>query len=110
MFLPFAKDPEWETLYEDERVVIRVASPQALLAMKLNAGRRGRDDDDIERLMAICGIRDAQSAEALFEEFYPGEVVPDRGVRILADILAAGEPTRAATPPLPDLRPDSDIP
>jgi hypothetical protein len=109
MFVPFAKDPEWETLYEDERVVIRVASPQALLAMKLNAGRRGRDDDDIEALMAICGIADADAAEDLFEEFYPGEVIPDRGQRLLSDILAAGEPSGAPTPPRPDLNPGAAL-
>ncbi len=108
MFVPFAKDPEWETLYEDERVVIRVASPQALLAMKLNASRRGRDEDDIERLMAICGVLDAEAAEELFEEYFPGEVIPDRGQRLLADILADGKPTSAPLPPQPDFRPDTE--
>ena len=108
MFVPFAKDPDWETLYEDERVVIRVASAEALLAMKLNASRRGRDDDDIERLMAICSVLDIEAAEELFEEYFPGEVIPDRGQRLLADILAAGEPEPAPIPPRPDLRPNAE--
>lgn len=105
MFVPFAKDPEWEALFEDDRVAIRVASAPALLAMKLKASRRGRDDDDIARLMAICGIHDAEDAAELFEGYYPGEVVPDRGQRLLADILADREASAPTPPPRPDLSP-----
>lgn len=101
-FIPFARDPAWETIYEDDTIVIRVASAEALLAMKLNASRRGRDDDDIEQLMATCGVASAEAAENLFESYFPGEAIPDRGYRLLRDILADGSPSLTSRPPPPD--------
>lgn len=41
-FIPaFGADPGWEVLYSSEGIVVEVASPRALLVMKLNASRPG---------------------------------------------------------------------
>lgn len=58
-FIPaYGSDPEWEVLYSKDGITVEVASPRALLAMKLNASRVGRDDQDIANLLAICVIPD----------------------------------------------------
>ncbi len=99
---------EWATIYDDGDVAIQVASPEALLAMKLKANRPGRDEADAAKLMAICGIATLDEAEELYEEYYPGEVLPDRAVRMVDVILRVGVPDVPASPPDIDLAPPTD--
>ncbi len=106
-FIPIAKDAGWEPIHSDEHVSIYVASPGCLLAMKLRAARRGRDVDDISALLALCDIADIDAAEELFEEYYPGELPPDRAYRMLENLFAAGIPPAPPAPPRPDLAPRS---
>lgn len=94
---------EWETLYDDGRVVIQVAAPDAMLAMKLRANRPGRDDTDIAKLMVICGIDTVDGAEELYEDFYPAEALPERAVRMVTRILDVGLPPRPVSPPAPQI-------
>lgn len=102
IFVPaYGADPGWERLYSSDEVTVEVCSSRALLAMKLNASRPGRDVQDIANLLAICGIRDAEAAEELFNGFYPGDVLPDKAFRILKPIFARGLPTVPETPPIP---------
>lgn len=91
---------EWETMYDHEGIVIQVASKETLLAMKLRANRPGRDTDDIRQLLALCEIADLDGAEGLYEEFYPGESLTDRAIRIVTSIFDQGLPV-AAPPPGP---------
>ncbi|WP_394550580.1 DUF6036 family nucleotidyltransferase [Agromyces sp. MMS24-JH15] len=93
----------WETLYDDGRVAIQVASAEAMLVMKLRANRPGRDDVDIAKLMAICDVRTIEDAEELYEDFYPADLLPDRAVRMLTRILEVGLPERPEQPPPPDI-------
>jgi len=72
-----------------------------LLAMKLHAGRRGRDEDDIAVLMAIVRVSTLADAEELYESFYPGEALLGRSIRIVETIIAAGLPEPPA--PLPPI-------
>ena len=102
-FIPLARDAGWETLFDDNTVSVWVASPECLLAMKLNAARRGRDDEDIALLLSLLDIRSAETAEGLFEDFYPGEILQQRAVDILADIFSVGLPPVPVPPPRPDL-------
>jgi hypothetical protein len=46
----WGRDVEWVTLYAESGVTVEVASPETLLAMKLRAGRRGRDSGDVRKL------------------------------------------------------------
>lgn len=101
-FLPaWGEGPDWRTLYDRDGIVVQVASPRALLAMKLKAGRPGRDVEDIRQLLSICEIGSIDDAELLFERLYPGEVVPDRTLRILGVIFDSGIPPKPAAPAPP---------
>jgi hypothetical protein len=95
----------WETLYDRDGVTIQVASAEAMLAMKLRANRPGRDDLDIAKLMAICGVSTVDQAEELYESFYSTELLPNRAVAMVERILAVGLPGRPEQPPAPDLTP-----
>ena len=89
---------EWETIYDKDGIVIQVASKEAMLAMKLRANRPGRDTRDIRLLLALCGIDTVEQAEALYEEFYPGDLLTDRAERMVTAIIEGG-PT--PVPPSP---------
>jgi len=82
---------------------VEVASPRALLAMKLKASRAGRDDYDIANLLAICDVRDIDAAEDLLGDFFPGDVLPEKAIRLLEPIFAYGLPDVPIAPPAPVL-------
>ncbi|WP_448003189.1 hypothetical protein [Agromyces bauzanensis] len=103
-----ARRVQWETLHDDGDVVIEVAPPDALLAMKLRANRPGRDDTDAAKLMAICGITTLADAEELYEEYYAGEVLPERAIRMVEMILRIGVPDVPAGPRDIDVEPRAD--
>lgn len=97
----YGADPEWEVLYADENITVEVASPRALLAMKLNASRPGRDVQDIANLLAICNIRNVDEAEGLLDEYCPGDGLPDKALRLPRPIFERGVPAVLTTPPAP---------
>jgi hypothetical protein len=106
-FIPIAGANNWEPLYDDESVSIWVATPACLLAMKLRAARRGRDDEDVAVLLALLAINSVEEAEFVFEDQYPGELPPDRAYSMLVDIFEVGLPKVALSasvrfPPLLD--------
>jgi len=104
-FIPFAGAGNWEPLYDDEFVSIWLATPACLLAMKLRAARRGRDDEDVAVLLSLLDVETAEDAERIFEEQYPGELPPERAYRMLDDIFAIGLPA-VTQPPAVDLSRD----
>lgn len=89
---------EWESIYDQDGIVIQVASKEALLAMKLRANRPGRDTRDIRLLLGLCHICTLEEAEELYEEFYPGDVLAQRAVGIVTTILADGPPDAPEAP------------
>ncbi|MWB99988.1 hypothetical protein [Agromyces seonyuensis] len=91
---------EWETLYDADGIVIQVAAKEVMLAMKLRANRPGRDTRDIRLLMALCGIENVEDAEELYEEFYPGDLLTPRAMRMVEGILD-GEATAPPASPGP---------
>ena len=101
----WGRDVEWVTLYAESGVTVEVASPETLLAMKLRAGRRGRDSADVRKLLGVCEISNLSSAERLYEDFYPGDALPDRSVTMVLEIFAEGLPSVPEGVPLPDLTP-----
>jgi len=102
MFIPtWGQAVEWEPILDDANVSIAIAPLDALLAMKLNAARPGRDTDDIAKLLALNEIDSVTSAEALFESFYPGDVLPERTINMLEHTFEIGLPIKPATPPTP---------
>jgi len=100
MFLPsWGRDVEWVHVFDDDNVSIDVAPIDALLAMKLNAARPGRDTDDIAKLLVLNGIDSVDEAESLFESYYPGEALSSRAMRLLARIYELGLPPKPDAPP-----------
>lgn len=89
---------EWETIYDHDGIVIQVAAKEAMLAMKLRANRPGRDTNDIRQLLRLCDVRTLDEAEELYEDFYPGDALSDRAVKMVAAILDAGLPDEVPSP------------
>lgn len=92
---------QWESIYDSDGIVIQVADRDAMLAMKLRANRPGRDTGDIRLLLALCSIETVAAAKGLYEDFYPGDVLPNRAVAIVEAILAEGAPAKLE--PLPPI-------
>lgn len=99
IFLPSgmgARGEEWETVYTSGTVTVKVASLDMLIAMKLYAAQRRarREYEDLRVLLAERGISSLAEAEALFEDFYPGDDLNDTAYRILG--IALENPERPA--------------
>jgi hypothetical protein len=99
-FVPsLGKAVTWETIYATEGVTFNVTSPEVMLVMKLAASRTGRDDADIANLLAVTGFTHVEELEELFEEYFPGDVLPHKALRMIHALLDSGLP---AVPPTPD--------
>ena len=85
LYPAYAGHPLWNRSAElsDDTLAIDLATHDALLAMKLNASRRGRDDDDIQALMTVCGVHTVADADQHFSEYFRGESMPDKAVVLL---------------------------
>jgi hypothetical protein len=93
---------DWEPIFDDDNVSICVAPIDALLAMKLNAARPGRDTDDIAKLLRLNNIATVEAAEQLFEAFYPADGLPDKAIELLRRIFSVGLPERPTPPAAPN--------
>ena len=103
-FVPsLGKSVTWETLYENKGVCFKVTTPEVMLVMKLAASRTGRDDQDIANLLAITGLSTLEELEGLFEEYFPGDVLPQKALRMIDSLLNTGLPELPSTPPPPVL-------
>jgi hypothetical protein len=103
-FIPaWGQTVDWESIFDDENVSISVAPIDALLAMKLNAARPGRDTDDIANLLALNGIESIDGAESLFESFYPGDALKERTIILLERLFEVGIPDAPERPTTPEL-------
>ena len=103
-FVPtLGKYVTWETLYENQGVSFKVTTPEVMLVMKLAASRTGRDDQDIANLLAITGLTTLQELEELFEEYFPGDVLPQKALRMINSLLNTGLPDKPTAPPPPVL-------
>lgn len=103
-FIPvWGQTLDWEPLLDDENVSISVAPIDALLAMKLNAARPGRDTEDIAKLLTLNSVSSMEDAEAIFERFYPGDALPNRTISLLMRMFDLGLPSMPARPHSPNL-------
>jgi hypothetical protein len=82
----------WEKIYQSEGVSFFVTTPEVMLVMKLAASRTGRDDQDIANLLAITGFTTLDRLEELFEEYFPGDVLPQKALRMIDSLLETGLP------------------
>lgn len=102
-FIPSAKG-NWISIFDGGGVSICVAEPQTLLAMKIRASRPLRDLDDIADLLGLCQVGSVVEAEELFEEYFRGEVMPEKAYALLEGIFKKGIPAIPQAPPKPVFR------
>jgi predicted nucleotidyltransferase len=75
-FLP-GSDPAAVVALDRPGLVVRVASPEYLFALKATAGRLGRDEDDLTALFDLCGFNSVDQALDLVAGFFPsGAILP----------------------------------
>ena len=75
-----------------------MTTPEVMLVMKLAASRTGRDDQDIANLLAITGFTTLVELEELYEEYFPGDVLPQKALRMINSIFESGLPEVPETP------------
>ena len=76
-FLP-GEDPDASVVFESESLLVKVASAEFLLAMKLFSARASRDRDDAVNLYMRCGMSSATEALTLLSEKYPARLLTPR--------------------------------
>lgn len=85
-FVP-GDDPNALVYLDEPGLVVRVASPRFVLAMKLLASRVERDEDDIRVLLRLSSIATTEEAMQLVADFYPAAVVPATVQFLVEEIL-----------------------
>lgn len=85
LYPAYASLPLWNHRPDlsDGALTVELATRGALLAMKLNASRRGRDEDDIRALMSACDVATVAEVDQHFSEYFLGESMPDKAVVLL---------------------------
>ena len=74
-FIPFEIETHWIELFREGGIIVRIATAELLLAMKLKADRGRRDRPDIEALIGLCAITTIDDIDKLFEAFHHQEVL-----------------------------------
>lgn len=87
-YVPFETQQQWIDLYRVGGVLVRIASAELLLAMKLRADRGFRDRADIEGLIKICGIKRIDEIEGLYGRFHHQEVIREETRQVVLKMLA----------------------
>ena len=103
MYRPQAPDPAPRPLYSSPSLVVMGASPEYMLAMKLQAAR-GADAEDLRLLLDLCDVSSPEDALALHDRLFPDRPAGDRQRRFLSMVLAGGRPSPEdgpADPPEP---------
>ena len=85
-FLP-GPDPDAQRFYSSDSLIVDVASPRYLLAMKLFAARAEIDADDIILLYRNLGFTTVDEGLDLVEQAYPGRPIPAKVRFLLTEIV-----------------------
>jgi hypothetical protein len=85
-FLP-GPDPGAQRFYSSDSLIVDVASPRYLLAMKLFAARAEIDADDIILLYRQLGFTTVDEGLDLVEQAYPGRPIPAKVRFLLTEIV-----------------------
>ena len=89
MYRPRAPDPAPRPLYSSPSLTVMGASPEYMLAMKLQAAR-GADAEDLRLLLGECGISAPEEALTVHDRLFPDRPAGDRQRRFLSMVLAGG--------------------
>ena len=90
-YIPQKKDTRAATLYDSPYLVVTGASPEHMLAMKLESGR-DTDRDDIETLLGHLEIGNPAEALRIHERLFPQSQRRISAQRILEEILGGEQP------------------
>ena len=103
-YMPPTEDRHSEVVFDHPALVVAVASPGHLLAMK---ARSARDSDiaDMAILLRRTGYPTAEAVDNLVTTVFPGEHLNERQQRWLEDVITSTYPT----PPSPT-SPDAGFP
>ncbi len=91
MYRPRDSDPAPQPLYSSPSLVVMGASPEYMLAMKLQAARGG-DAEDLRLLLEQCGVHAPEDALAIHDKLFPDRPAGGRQRRFLAMVLAGKRP------------------
>ena len=89
-FLP-GPDPDAQRFYSSDSLIVDVASPRYLLAMKLFAARAEIDADDIILLYRQLGFTTVDEGLDLVQQAYPGRPIPAKVRFLLTEIVDSME-------------------
>lgn len=87
-FLP-GDDPSPQTVFESESLLVQVASPEYLLAMKLYSGRVENDRADAVKLFQIAGYSSADQAMKLLSDTYGDQLLTPRHQYLAQEVAEA---------------------
>ncbi len=79
-------------MFESESLLVQVASPEYLLAMKLHASRDERDLDDAATLFGLLGYTTAEQSIELLTSTYPAGWLLPRHRYVVQDVAERAAP------------------
>ena len=80
-------DLEQTRVFDHPSLIVAAASPNHMLAMKLQAARP-TDVSDIKLLLSILNVKSVAAAKAVHGSVFPGAILKPRAILILEDIVA----------------------
>lgn len=86
-YVPFETEAQWVDLYRVGGILVRIATAELLLAMKLRADRGFRDRLDFEGLIKVCGISTMPEIEALYGGFHHQEVIAEKTRLVVIEMM-----------------------
>lgn len=86
-YVPFETEQQWVDLYRVGGVLVRIATAELLLAMKLRADRGFRDRPDIEGLIKLCGVTSISEIENLYGGIHHQEVIQEKTRLVVIGML-----------------------
>lgn len=99
-FLP-GQDEHPATVFESESLLVQVASPEYLLAMKLHASRDERDLNDAATLFGVLGYTTLEQGIDLLTSTYPTDRLLPRHRYVVQDVAERAAARGAAQSPAP---------
>jgi predicted nucleotidyltransferase len=86
-FLPGA-DPNATVMLKRPGIVVRVASPRYLFAMKAAAARAERDANDLRELYRLNGFHSVEEALDCVADYYPSRQLTPKTEYLLRELLS----------------------
>ena len=91
MYVSRRRDDHKAVVFDHSNLVVAAASPEHLIAMKLQAAR-ATDAADVRLLLGVLGIDSVGGASVVLEAVFPGTTMSDRARLLVEDILGSAPP------------------